>query len=141
MRTNSLPTRIAVTALVLGLLALRGWHIVTTEALARDGAEARAVVLGIRHRPGPPVFRTKPYIEYHYRAGGNLLKGSVSVPETEWNALAEGATIAVRYDRANAWRHVALPYGLEDLHDWKKYALLLSLAAVALAWTWRGFRR
>ena len=140
MRTSSLPVRIAVTAAVLGLVAWRGWHIVATESLARGGAEASAVVAGIRHRPSP-VFGHQAFVEYHNLAGGQRLKGIASVAEHEWNTLASGAIIAIRYDPEQPWRHVALPYGLADLHDWKKYALLLSLVAVALAWTWRGFRR
>ena len=137
MRSASLAARVGVTLLVLAIMGWSAWHIIATERLARYGAEAQAEVGGVRNRRGPDILPTKPYVMYEYRVGERLIRGEVSVPESARDRLLPGTRIEIRYDRSFPSRHVAIPYGLADLHDWKKYALLLGSAALALGYTWR----
>ena len=34
----------------------------------------------------------------------------------------------------------AIPYGPADVYDWKRHAIMLSLALALLYWTWTGYR-
>lgn len=138
-REMTLPRRIAITAIVAAIVGGWVWHLVDVGRLASGGAFAQAAVTALT--TAPRGFWSRPGAEYRFRVGGTAYTGSVPVATRAWEGMRTGQPLEIRYDRANPERHIVIPYGLADVHDWKKYAIVLGVAAILLAWAWSGYRR